>query len=1460
MAAPMPASMPGPNMGQNGAHALTPQQQQDLYNAKQASERMRQLWQRAQLLRQNGATPENNEELGKITKAVQLFQQQYAQHRPQQQDHQSSGSQPNGHVAPPMTNGAPAPNGNSLMSGPVATQPYPNPPTTPVSFTPDQINALRVQIYAFKMLQRGMPVPDDVQRALHMPHQNIPELEKLLAGSDASSRVIDHAVKVQKAVDGMTPAADSPAPETMKAEEQEPLANPADYPKGPFLEDNVDSGIYPYNAYVHPFTHLKQITENPALFSTRLQRLLIPSIMPVGLDPHQVVAERNRYIEARMAQRVRELEAMPATMGDAGMDGVFEDEKAEPKLEDAGNFVHPSPNAHGKLRAMIELKSLRVVDKQRALRAMVAERLTHGSLLPLNRADFRRSKKPTIRDARMTEQAERKQRTEREQKSRSKHVQQLGTICAHGKEVLTVNRAAQERIIRLGKAALSFHAHTEKEEQKRVERISKERLKALKADDEEAYMKLIDTAKDTRITHLLKQTDAYLDSLAQAVLEQQNDDVHKLAAPFEVEEGPVGEETFGAKNTLEDENVERDPKKLDYYAVAHRVKEKVSRQPSILVGGSLKDYQLKGLQWMVSLYNNRLNGILADEMGLGKTIQTISLITFLIECKRERGPYLVIVPLSTMTNWSGEFAKWAPSVRMVAYKGSPGQRKVLQSELRGNNFQVLLTTYEYIIKDRPALSKIKWMHMIIDEGHRMKNTQSKLAQTLTQFYHSRYRLILTGTPLQNNLPELWALLNFVLPKIFNSVKSFDEWFNTPFANSGTGDKIELNEEEALLIIRRLHKVLRPFLLRRLKKDVESELPDKVEKVMKVRMSALQAQLYKQMKKYKMIADGKETKGKTGGVKGLSNELMQLRKICQHPYLFDSVEDRINPGGLVDDKLIRTSGKIELLSRILPKFFATDHRVLIFFQMTKVMDIMEDFLKMMGWKYLRLDGGTKTEERAGHVALFNEPNSEYKVFILSTRAGGLGLNLQTADTVIIFDTDWNPHADLQAQDRAHRIGQTKTVRILRFITEKSVEEHMYARARYKLDIDDKVIQAGRFDNKSTQEEQEEFLRSILEADQDEENEEAGTMNDDEINEIIARNDQEVVTFKQMDIERERAAEQAWRAAGHRGKPPPPLIQLEELPDCYQNDEPFEGKDDELGMEGRGHRRRKEVNYNDGLSDEQWVIALEDGEDIQEIADRNREKKDRRATNKLLREAEASGAATPISDGGSRGRGRKGKSKLAELDFDTPTSGKRKRGMKSMSVTPSINGEDEEDRDAKRRKTKVGDVPVAVREKMKKAFMECYKAVLACTDDTGRKRCELFRELPDRRDYPDYYQLIAQPIALSHIRKRSTSNYYKDAQQFRNDWKLMFSNARTYNQEGSWVYIDAEEMEKVFDATFDRVVAGSGLPGAPPPAATNSVDDNALTPMEEDERPPPRSKSHGRRQIVSDEEYLTPSDEE
>lgn len=281
-----------------------------------------------------------------------------------------------------------------------------------------------------------------------------------------------------------------------------------------------------------------------------------------------------------------------------------------------------------------------------------------------------------------------------------------------------------------------------------------------------------------------------------------------------------------------------------YYSIAHTVHESVTEQASILVNGKLKEYQIKGLEWLVSLYNNNLNGILADEMGLGKTIQTIALITYLMEKKKNNGPFLVIVPLSTLSNWVLEFEKWAPSVCVVSYKGSPAGRRHVQNQMRSTKFNVLLTTYEYVIKDKSVLAKLSWKYMIIDEGHRMKNHHCKLTQVLNTHYNAPHRLLLTGTPLQNKLPELWALLNFLLPSIFKSCSTFEQWFNAPFAT--TGEKVELNEEETILIIRRLHKVLRPFLLRRLKKEVESQLPDKIEYIIKCEMSGLQRVLYKHM--------------------------------------------------------------------------------------------------------------------------------------------------------------------------------------------------------------------------------------------------------------------------------------------------------------------------------------------------------------------------------------------------------------------------------------------------------------------------------------------------------------------------------------------------------------------------------------------------------------------------------------
>ena len=517
----------------------------------------------------------------------------------------------------PTLNGTTVSPQSSHGSGSFPTNPpHPGPSTTPVSFTPEQINILRAQIQAFKNLQRGLPVPAELQNIIRPPQSNNPEIDMLLS-AQLVAKVADNTTKVQKAPSEAPPthsAPETPAtPDTMVKLEGTPQLD--DVSKAVVQDEDPDAPLYPYNAYLHPFTHLKVVGTSPEAYATRLQRLLVPSIMPLGLDPHQLINERRRFVEARVHQRIHELEAMSSTIGDGGLEPIIDDESKENVVKPEHgaskkvlnlDYIHPPATVHGKLRAVIELKSLRVLDKQRALRAMVAERLTHGSLLPLNRSDFRRVRKPAMRDTHMTENLERKQRVDRERRAKQKHVEQLSIICAHGREVLSVNRTAQDRVIRLGKSVLSFHTHAEREEQKRIERISKERLKALKADDEEAYMKLIDTAKDTRITHLLRQTDTYLDSLAQAVLAQQTE------GPVDAVEEATSEETFGAHKSFDEPQEDRG--KIDYYAVAHRVREKVTKQPSLLIGGTLKDYQLKGLQWMVSLYNNRLNGILADEM------------------------------------------------------------------------------------------------------------------------------------------------------------------------------------------------------------------------------------------------------------------------------------------------------------------------------------------------------------------------------------------------------------------------------------------------------------------------------------------------------------------------------------------------------------------------------------------------------------------------------------------------------------------------------------------------------------------------------------------------------------------------------------------------------------------------------------------------------------------------------
>ena len=857
-----------------------------------------------------------------------------------------------------------------------------------------------------------------------------------------------------------------------------------------------------------------------------VKRMMMLSKIPMAISTQELLNEQERLREERANARIAELEAMEQARG-----GQLD------------------------LKLRIELKTLRLRHLQREARETVL-RFMKRARQPDFAVDhtYRKRKKQSLREIRALEKLEMRQRQERGRQVQQAYYDYLQSIVAQAREVQARARAGQQRNARLAKAVMQHHAAVEKEEQKRLERLSKERLRALKADDEEAYLKLIDQQKDTRLTHLLRQTDEFLDGLTAKVLAQQDDEG---AENLPVEDGI--EEAVAAPG--------------DYYSTAHRVKEEVLKQPSLLVGGKLKEYQVRGLQWMLSLYNNHLNGILADEMGLGKTIQTISLLAYLMEHKGQNGPFLVVVPLSTLTNWSMEFEKWAPSIAVVEYRGALSQRKTSQHIIRSAKFNVVLTTYEYVIKDKAFLSKPRWLHMIIDEGHRMKNSHSKLAITLSQHYHARYRLILTGTPLQNSLPELWALLNFILPKIFNSSRTFDEWFNAPFAN--TGERIELNEEETLLIIRRLHKVLRPFLLRRLKRDVEAELPEKIERIIKCPMSALQQRLYA------MITQKNLSTSAGGIIRRFNNVIMQLRKICNHPFLFEEVEQQLNPHRTNNDLLYRVAGKFELLQRILPKLHATGHRLLVFFQMTQVITIMEDFLGMLGFKYLRLDGSTKAEERTDLLAKFNAPNSPYFAFLLSTRAGGLGLNLQTADTVIIFDSDWNPHQDLQAQDRAHRIGQTKEVRIFRLITSNSIEEYILERAQFKLNLDGKVIQAGKFDHKSTNEEREALLRALLEGEAHEEGcegDDEDYKDDDELNELIARGDAELGMFKAMD---EQARDKRKR-----------LIEVHELPKVFLVEEAATPASD-ASTETPSIRssRLRNVAYDETLSDDAWLRRLE-----------------------------------------------------------------------------------------------------------------------------------------------------------------------------------------------------------------------------------------------------------------------------
>lgn len=536
--------------------------------------------------------------------------------------------------------------------------------------------------------------------------------------------------------------------------------------------------------------------------------------------------------------------------------------------------------------------------------------------------------------------------------------------------------------------------------------------------------------------------------------------------------------------------------------------------------GSLYGYQKTGLQWLKVLYENGLNGILADEMGLGKTVQVIALICHLIE-KRQSGPYLIIVPLSTLPNWISEFAKFAPSLPVVVFHGSRSERqtlykKIIQSYHIMDGYKtppIVLCTFETPIKESHFISNQNWRYIILDEGHRIKNYKSLLGRILRTF-KSMNRLLLTGTPLQNNLAELWSLLNFLLPDIFNDLTVFESWFNVKEIQSMDGKEKILKQEEEKQVLSALRNILKPFVLRREKAEVNINIPSKKEVIVYAPLTCLQRELYKAVLNISLssknpkeefildIPNGIRPKRKcvlknvynnsndsTFFVSEEENKLTDVaksnlalwkghinvtdenrdfllninlknkgtiyKKIVNHPYLLLKPLDLAMMPKSNQNKIITSSGKLMVLDAMLAKLKSQGHKVLLFSTMTTILDIIEDYLALRDYIYLRLDGSDKLEDRDLRIKQFNR-DSKVFLFLISTKAGGTGLNLAAADTVIIYDSDWNPQVDIQAMARCHRIGQTRPVVIYKLCTKGTIDEAIVTRAHAKRLLEKMVI--------------------------------------------------------------------------------------------------------------------------------------------------------------------------------------------------------------------------------------------------------------------------------------------------------------------------------------------------------------------------------------------------------------------
>ncbi|KAK6162592.1 hypothetical protein DH2020_002433 [Rehmannia glutinosa] len=492
------------------------------------------------------------------------------------------------------------------------------------------------------------------------------------------------------------------------------------------------------------------------------------------------------------------------------------------------------------------------------------------------------------------------------------------------------------------------------------------------------------------------------------------------------------------------------------------------------ITAALKPHQVEGVSWLIRRYHLGVNVILGDEMGLGKTLQAISLLSYLKVCRKSPGPFLVLCPLSVTDGWVSEMANFAPKLRLIRYVGDKEHRRKLRCEMHEYvkelplssyvltlPFDVLLTTYDIALIDQDFLSQFPWHYVIIDEAQRLKNPSSVLYNVLSERFVMPRKLLMTGTPIQNNLTELWALMHFCMPLIFGTLEQFLSNFKE------AGDPSCQDAEKVKEQFKILKFVLGAFMLRRTKsKLIESGtllLPPVTEITVMAPLTALQKKVYvsilrKELPKLLALASG------ASNAQSLHNIVIQLRKACSHPYLFPGIEPEPYQEG---EHLVQASGKLLILDQLLQKLHDSGHRVLLFAQMTHTLDILQDFIEMRKYTYERLDGSIRAEERFAAIRSFSQKSvmksaaadayqSSPFIFLISTRAGGVGLNLVAADTVIFYEQDWNPQVDKQALQRAHRIGQSNHVLSINLVTGCTIEEVIMRRAERKLQLSHNVI--------------------------------------------------------------------------------------------------------------------------------------------------------------------------------------------------------------------------------------------------------------------------------------------------------------------------------------------------------------------------------------------------------------------